>query len=45
MVIFEMGEREFISDTIRLIVTKFLKFAPKVLLIKTTKKYEYDDED
>ena len=45
MVIFDMGEREFISDTIKLIVTKFLKFAPKVLLIKTAKKYEYDDED
>ena len=45
MVIFDMGERELISDTIRLIVTKHLKFAPKVLLIKTSKEYEYDDED
>jgi hypothetical protein len=45
MVIFEMGERELISDTIRLVSTKHLKIKPKVLLIKTSKKYEYDDED
>jgi hypothetical protein len=43
MVIFEMGERELISDTIRLIVTKHLKIVPKVLLIKTTKEYEHED--
>lgn len=45
MVVFEMGERELISDTIKLVITKHLKFTPKVLLIKTSKKYEYDDED
>ena len=45
MVVFEMGERELISDTINLVITKHLKFTPKVLLIKTSKEYEYDDED
>jgi hypothetical protein len=45
MVIFEMGERELISDTIRMIAARHLKITPKVLLIKTTKEYEYDDED
>jgi hypothetical protein len=43
MVIFEMGERELISDTIRLVATKHLKIALKVLLIKTSKEYEYED--
>jgi hypothetical protein len=43
MVIFEMGERELISDIIRLVVTKHLKIAPKVLLIKTSKEYEHED--
>jgi hypothetical protein len=44
MVIFEMGERELISDTISMLATKHLKIAAKVLLIKTSKEYEYDEE-
>jgi hypothetical protein len=43
MVIFEMGERELISDIIRLVATKHLKIAPKVLLIKTSKEYEHEN--
>lgn len=44
MVIFEMGERELISDLVSLVATKHLKITPKILLIKTTKEYEYDEE-